>query len=100
MPEIFGLLTDQAGRCQHWHQPVDIIANKCQICQKYFACYLCHDALTSHDFQPMPTSQISVMCGICHFEMSGNTYAGQEKCPACLHAFNPKCHLHHDIYFC
>lgn len=100
MPDIFGLSLDTSGRCQHWHQSFDVIANMCQQCQTYFACSLCHDALTAHTFQPMPMSQISVMCGVCHLKMTGDTYVNCTKCPACQQAFNPSCHLHHDIYFC
>ena len=100
MSEIIGLAIDDAGRCQHWHQSVDIIANKCRACQKYFACYLCHHAIMTHQFEPMPMSQISVMCGICHLKMTGNDYIQQTNCPICHHQFNPQCHLHKDIYFC
>ncbi|WP_294976726.1 CHY zinc finger protein [uncultured Leuconostoc sp.] len=100
MPEILGIALDDVGRCQHWHQHFDIIANRCQQCQKYFACALCHDQLMSHKFKPIPMSKIGVMCGACHLEMTGDTYVNCVRCPTCQHDFNPRCQLHHDIYFC
>ena len=100
MSEIFGITLDEFGRCQHWHQSFDVIANMCQQCQRYFACALCHDTLMTHTFQPMYMSQISVMCGACRLEMTGTAYIACVRCPACRHEFNPRCHLHHDIYFC
>lgn len=38
---IYGLETDDAGRCVHYHQENDIAGLKCQQCQAYFACYQC-----------------------------------------------------------
>lgn len=48
--EIHGLDLDQAGRCRHYHLAVDVAALKCSRCQKYYACYRCHDALENHHF--------------------------------------------------
>lgn len=101
MPKItiLGIGIDEAGRCIHWHDSFDVIANKCHECDTYFACYLCHDDLKDHIFQPMPMTHVSVMCGICQLEMTGNTYSKTIKCPNCGHDFNPNCNLHHNIYF-
>ena len=43
MIEVHGIDTDEAGRCTHYHQEVDVAALKCARCQKYYACYQCHD---------------------------------------------------------
>lgn len=100
MTKINGINVDDFGRCSHWHQEFDVIANKCNQCQHYFTCYLCHNSTCDHEFVPAPHSNISVMCGVCHLEMSGSTYPTLSQCPNCQHAFNPRCHLHQDIYFC
>lgn len=100
MPNIIGLAVDKAGRCTHWHTDVDIVANKCAQCQAYYACYLCHNALTTHPFVPVAMADLGVLCGACGFEMTGTVYATCTACPNCQHPFNPKCHLHHEIYFC
>ena len=44
---------DAEGRCKHWHSPLDVVANKCATCGKFFACALCHAELTDHEFGPM-----------------------------------------------
>ena len=44
---------DAEGRCKHWHSSLDVVANKCATCGKYFACALCHAELTDHEFGPM-----------------------------------------------
>ena len=99
MTKILGIAVDASGRCQHWHQDFDIIANQCELCQEYFACYLCNDSLRRHAFQPAPLTAKSVRCGNCGFEMTGTIYLKSTNCPQCQHAFNPKCHLHQAIYF-
>ena len=100
MFNILGIGTDAAGRCTHWHIEVDIIANKCQQCRAYYACYLCHNTLTTHEFVPVAKTALGALCGSCGLEMTGNAYLTQTACPRCQHAFNPQCHLHQQIYFC
>ncbi|MFL2030165.1 CHY zinc finger protein [Loigolactobacillus zhaoyuanensis] len=97
---IYGLKLDADGRCQHYHGPTDIIANKCARCQQYFACYQCHDALQQHEFVPisLPTDEYVVCCGHCRHELTWSQYQ-TGACPFCQRAFNPKCTLHHAIYF-
>ena len=48
--KINGLLVDDESRCQHYHTELDIVALKCFQCQKYYACYQCHDSLEDHKF--------------------------------------------------
>nr|WP_125551224.1 CHY zinc finger protein [Loigolactobacillus jiayinensis] len=97
---IYGLALDAAGRCQHYHTDNDIVANKCAQCQQYFACYHCHDALRDHHFVPLPTTTTGkvVCCGNCQHELTWRQYQ-TGACPFCQHAFNPRCALHHAIYF-
>lgn len=96
---IYGLQLDAVGRCQHYHTEQDIVALKCHGCQKYYACYKCHDSLEDHLFQANPSSEwFPVFCGICQTPLSQESYA-KGYCPSCLSQFNPKCQLHKSIYF-
>ncbi|ANZ60939.1 hypothetical protein AYR62_11820 [Secundilactobacillus paracollinoides] len=95
---IYGLETDDAGRCVHYHQENDIAGLKCQQCQAYFACYQCHDALCDHKFVACDKDDDPVMCGLCHTVMSFAAYQ-QGTCPNCRAAFNPKCEGHWGVYF-
>ncbi|HEY4399438.1 MAG TPA: CHY zinc finger protein [Lactobacillaceae bacterium] len=100
---INGLGLDEHGRCQHWHSTRDVVANRCATCGDFYACHLCHAALTAHAFAPMPrqSNQTAVQCGVCQYEMTAAEYLqAQYRCPNCQHEFNPACALHADIYFC
>ena len=99
MPEIFGLQVDKSGRCQHWHGENDVVANQCASCQQYFACYLCHNVIKDHEFMPNPWHKLSVMCGNCRSQMTGNVYRHLSACSTCQQPFNPGCHLHAHLYF-
>ncbi|PWJ45318.1 putative CHY-type Zn-finger protein [Limosilactobacillus mucosae] len=96
--EIHGLDLDQAGRCRHYHLAVDVAALKCSRCQKYYACYRCHDALENHHFMACERENWPVLCGICGCLMQFAQYQ-QESCPRCGHDFNPGCRRHCRIYF-
>ena len=99
MELIYGYLTDSCGRCIHYHTPLDIVALKCAQCQKYYACYQCHDALEAHPFEPTAKSeQAPVLCGNCKQLLSRPQYK-RGHCPYCVADFNPRCQLHFDIYF-
>ena len=99
MPKINGLHVDSAGRCQHYHTEVDIVVLKCAKCQRYYACYQCHDELAGHHFAPVDIDDPTpVLCGACRNTLTYQQYR-LGHCPYCGHAFNPKCQLHHDIYF-
>lgn len=64
--KIYGLTLDSAGRCQHYHTKVDIVALKCAKCQQYYACYQCHDKLVGHHFIPVKTDgPAPALCGVC-----------------------------------
>jgi len=96
---IFGKLTDDQGRCIHYHSPLDIIANKCGKCGHFYACYKCHDELEDHKFEPLPSSQRwTVMCGVCGRQCSYDEYSKLKECPDCKSSFNPKCAEHKSCY--
>ncbi|WP_337097855.1 CHY zinc finger protein [Limosilactobacillus fermentum] len=97
MIEIHGIDTDEAGRCTHYHQEVDVAALKCARCQKYYACYQCHDQLEDHPFAACGKEELAVVCGECGQQMNFAQYA-TGTCLNCQHPFNPGCKLHYDIY--
>ncbi|GAF40958.1 hypothetical protein FC83_GL002327 [Agrilactobacillus composti DSM 18527 = JCM 14202] len=99
MIKLFGALVDTAGRCVHYHSNLDVVALKCAQCQRYYACYQCHDAAEDHHFKAMAkTDPAPVLCGNCGHTLTFTQYH-QGHCAYCQHAFNPKCSLHEGIYF-
>ncbi len=97
--KIFGNLTDSQGRCIHYHSELDIIANKCGKCGKFYACYRCHDQLEDHSFEPVaPNEKDTVLCGVCQRLFSYDEYSKLKACPQCKSAFNPRCALHKSCY--
>ena len=99
MNRIFGIEIDKEGRCIHYHGANDVIANKCAKCQKFYACYKCHDESENHTFEPVdPGQEGTVMCGSCGRLYSYKEYSCLIKCTGCSHEFNPGCSLHKNIY--
>ena len=97
--QIYGRLVDEAGRCEHYHSPLDIIANRCATCGKLYSCYRCHNELEDHDFAPVDEDEpATVMCGVCGAKFSYKTYSSLTNCTTCGAQFNPRCSLHKDIY--
>ncbi|NVY95734.1 hypothetical protein HU830_00725 [Lactobacillus sp. DCY120] len=100
MESILGLEVDQDGRCLHYHQSTDIVGLYCSQCHRYYACYLCHQALCQHPFCPSSkTSGWPVLCGSCRQRLTFEQYQ-KGYCPFCQSPFNPRCQLHEEIYFC
>lgn len=100
---IKGINVDYQGRCQHWHSAVDIVANLCAKCKCFYACYECHDVMNLHKFEPMSINneERAVMCGVCNYQMTVWSYQHSNyQCPNCHHAFNQRCSLHNNTYFC
>ena len=100
--QIHGLLVDKESRCQHYHSPLDIVALKCYDCQKYYACYQCHDHIEDHRFRAYPChirQDKVVICGVCLHEMTIENYQKSVSCSHCHSRFNPACSKHYDIYF-
>lgn len=97
--KIYGSGLDAAGRCVHWHGDADVVALRCGQCHRYYACYMCHDAMEDHGFRAADDSdETPVLCGSCMHQLTREQYAAGS-CAYCGHGFNPGCALHHDIYF-
>ncbi|MFL4356214.1 CHY zinc finger protein [Streptococcus uberis] len=96
---FLGMALDEQSRCYHYHSENDIVALKCQSCQKYYACYHCHDSLEDHLFVATNSQEsYPVMCGVCQHLLSLKDYQ-KGYCIFCQNPFNPKCSLHYDVYF-
>ena len=101
---IHGIDVDQHGRCEHWHSEVDIIAIKFACCQKFYACFDCHQELAGHNPMPWPKdsfeSEQAILCGRCRETMTIKEYMNSNSvCPHCQAFFNPRCELHWHLYF-
>ena len=102
VPEIRGLEIDPEGRCRHWHGPTDVVAIQLPCCDGYFACHACHDAIAGHPIERWPRDRFdaeAVLCGACGETLTISAYLEATACPACDTRFNPRCALHHPIYF-
>jgi uncharacterized CHY-type Zn-finger protein len=101
--EIYGLDLDNLTRCEHYHSPVDIVAIKFRCCQSYYACYWCHQAWVGHKIEQWPSCDFhtkAIFCGSCGTELTIHQYLfGQNQCPECKAAFNPRCRSHWSLYF-
>lgn len=99
MQEYFGIGLDSSSRCYHYHTKLDIVALKCAVCQKYYACYKCHDALEEHCFAATKSDEMFlVLCGSCRQMLTLKEYK-TGFCPYCRMLFNPNCQRHDSIYF-
>jgi biotin transport system substrate-specific component len=97
--DIYGYITDDEGRCIHYASKLDIIANRCGKCGRFYSCYKCHDMAESHPFSPVDSKENdSVMCGVCGSLYSYDEYSSLVKCRKCLSFFNPRCALHKSCY--
>lgn len=102
-PVVHGVELDAETRCAHWYSPLDVIAIRASCCGEYYACAECHDALAGHPLAPWPRDRhdaLAVLCGVCRAELGiGEYLASGHACPRCGAAFNPRCSLHHHLYF-
>ena len=96
--KIWGREIDSEGRCAHYHQNNDIVGLKCSTCQKYFACYQCHDELMDHSFKACDKTDYPAICGKCRNIINFEDYK-EGSCIHCHAPFNPNCHRHWSIYF-
>ena len=100
--QIYGKLVDKESRCEHWHGPLDVIALRFKCCNRYYACYECHQELVPHVTERYNINDETVplvICGVCKLEMSFAAYGDSLQCPNCRSQFNPGCKLHYDMYF-
>lgn len=100
---VWGKVVDAQTRCVHYHTPLDILAIKFRCCDKYYPCYSCHEETADHPAQVWSKSQRHVkalLCGVCGSEHKIEMYLiDPSKCSTCGAAFNPRCELHHYLYF-
>ena len=103
MTEVHGVGLDAQSRCAHWQSATDVISIRFPCCDKYYACYECHEALEDHEPAVWSSDRFdepAVLCGVCRVELSTNAYlACGFTCPECGAAFNPGCAKHYHLYF-
>lgn len=94
---------DGESRCRHYHGASDIVAVKFYCCKAYFPCHPCHDELGCGRRAVWPQDrwgEKAVLCGACGEELTIHQYlTSRHACPACGASFNPRCSLHHHLYF-
>ncbi|GAB3914066.1 hypothetical protein GCM10011575_18610 [Microlunatus endophyticus] len=101
-PTVRGAVIDDQTRCRHWHGPYDVVAIKFACCGDFYPCISCHAEATEHPVRRWPISQRAdpaVLCGVCGHLLTIDDYLVATSCPACSAAFNPRCSLHHHLYF-
>lgn len=100
---IHGVDVDEHGRCAHYGSPGDVVAIRLPCCGRYYACHACHLELEDHDAERWPASTFhgeAVLCGGCRGRLSIEEYLDSPtSCPRCDAPFNPRCELHHPLYF-
>jgi uncharacterized CHY-type Zn-finger protein len=101
--EVHGIDVTPRTGCAHYHGELDIIAIRFKCCDRFFACWHCHDALAGHPplrWQPQDLDQPAILCGACGCRLTIRQYLGCDSlCPSCGESFNPRCRLHHPLYF-
>ena len=101
-PVVHGPSVDEQTRCVHHHCELDIIAIRFFCCDRYYPCYRCHQETADHPAQTWPQgsgTERAVLCGSCRTELTIDAYRSTARCPECGAAFNPRCALHHPLYF-
>jgi uncharacterized CHY-type Zn-finger protein len=100
---VYGLLVDDQARCVHWRGPDDVIAIRFPCCDRYYACFDCHEEVETHAAERWGSQtfdRAAVLCGVCRDELTITAYLASEfSCPSCGATFNPGCALHYDLYF-
>ncbi len=100
---VRGKTIDHQTRCEHYRLPEDVIAIRFKCCHEYYPCYQCHEEAAQHPALRWSKDEHDVkaiLCGICQTELSIAAYlASNHQCPSCGAPFNPRCSLHHHLYF-
>lgn len=103
MIKIHGRLVDGQTRCIHYHTVLDIVAIQFKCCERYYACYLCHEELESHDAVRWVTADLgrhALFCGVCTSTLAIADYLSCGfACVSCRSPFNPGCARHRELYF-
>jgi len=101
--EVLGLDVLSDTRCAHYRSPRDIIAIKFRCCDRFYACYECHESMADHRAEPWPEAEFAeraILCGACGCLLTISEYLGcNSRCPECEAAFNPGCANHYELYF-
>ncbi|ACZ32078.1 zinc finger CHY domain protein [Xylanimonas cellulosilytica DSM 15894] len=101
-PTVLGPTVDEQTRCIHYRTALDIVAIRFACCGDYYPCHRCHEQAADHPSRPWPPEagdERAVLCGSCREELTIAQYVASTHCPACGAAFNPRCALHHPMYF-
>ncbi len=100
---VFGVGLNKYTGCIHHHSTVDIVAIKFRCCNLYYACYLCHQAISQHvseKWQRKDFKCASILCGRCGWELTIEEYMDCESCcTQCGALFNRGCQNHWHLYF-
>lgn len=99
---VHGAAMDAQTRCVHYRSEVDVVAMRFHCCGDWYPCALCHDEAVAHARTVWPADDAEVqaaLCGACAQTMSIARYRESVACPACGAGFNPRCALHHELYF-
>ncbi|WP_298867003.1 CHY zinc finger protein [uncultured Microbacterium sp.] len=100
--DVRGAAVDAQGRCVHYRSAVDLVALRFHCCGDWYPCFRCHDEAVAHERTVWPAEDadaVVALCGVCGSVMSRAAYQAVSACPSCGAAFNPRCELHHDLYF-
>lgn len=106
---VRGVDVDDETRCDHYDDPVDVVALRFGCCETYYPCYACHEAVADHPAEPWPNARFdesAVLCGGCLATLTARKYfdataadGSRDACPWCGIGFNPGCRQHRDRYF-
>jgi uncharacterized CHY-type Zn-finger protein len=100
---VRGIEIDAHTCCAHYRSELYIIAVKFKCCLNYYACFHCHELAAGHRARiwlHVEFDEKAVLCGACGAELTIRQYLNcQAVCPACRAGFNPRCALHHHLYF-
>jgi uncharacterized CHY-type Zn-finger protein len=101
--EVHGVHLGTHRGCAHYHSALDVIAIKFKCCQKYYACYFCHEELEDHPPKRWEKEEFecrAILCRQCGHELSIQEYLScKNTCPHCRVQFNPGCKSHWNLYF-
>ncbi|MDN5724363.1 MAG: CHY zinc finger protein [Propionibacteriales bacterium] len=101
-PRILGPTIDDETRCTHYRTALDVIAIRFACCDEFYPCHLCHLETADHPAEQWPVTDRdtrAVVCGVCRHLLTIDVYLVADSCPSCDAAFNPRCRLHHELYF-
>lgn len=97
-----GKSLDAEGRCEHYHTSSDVVCIQFKCCDEYYACYQCHQELTTHQpvrYEKAEFDEQAILCGVCKNTCSIQTYLQVNTCPHCDSQWNPNCENHYALYF-